>query len=54
MKFQGNIDRDKRTEQLLRKAGWKLITVWECEANDSERLIQRFRREIVLKSANSP
>lgn len=53
-KFQGNIDRDRKTEQLLRNAGWKLITVWECEANDSERLIQRFRREIVLKSANSP
>lgn len=53
-KFQGNVDRDRKTEQLLREAGWKLITVWECEANDTEGLILRFKREIVLKSANSP
>lgn len=53
-KFRGNIDRDKKNEQLLREAGWNLITIWECEANDIERLIQRFKREIMLKSPNSP
>jgi DNA mismatch endonuclease (patch repair protein) len=53
-KFQGNVDRDRKTEQLLREEGWKLIIVWECEANDTEGLTQRFKREIVLESANSP
>lgn len=29
-KFQGNVERDKRNQRELRKAGWKVIVLWEC------------------------
>jgi DNA mismatch endonuclease, patch repair protein len=30
-KFNTNVDRDKRTINLLRKTGWHVATVWECQ-----------------------
>ena len=30
-KFEGNVMRDKNNLSLLRKTGWLLIVVWECE-----------------------
>ena len=30
-KFAENVARDKRTEQELKKLGWNVIVVWECE-----------------------
>lgn len=30
-KIKGNIDRDANTDALLRKAGWRVIRVWEHE-----------------------
>lgn len=29
-KFAENVARDKRNEQALRAAGWRVATVWEC------------------------
>ena len=29
-KIQSNVDRDKRNFELLTKAGWNVITIWEC------------------------
>lgn len=36
-KIQGNIDRDKRTVSELKKAGWKVLTIWDCELKSKER-----------------
>ncbi len=30
-KFNDNVERDKRDLRDLRKAGWKVIVLWECE-----------------------
>ena len=30
-KINGNRERDQRNNALLKKAGWNVITVWECE-----------------------
>jgi DNA mismatch endonuclease (patch repair protein) len=30
-KFQANRKRDRRTAASLRKLGWKVVVVWECE-----------------------
>jgi DNA mismatch endonuclease, patch repair protein len=52
-KISGNKERDDRTQQLLRKDGWKLLTVWECETKDRTRLekrLSRFMRKSVDKS----
>ena len=34
-KLAGNVKRDKRNEKLLEKLGWKVLALWECEANSS-------------------
>lgn len=40
-KFEGNKERDKRTRRKLRRDGWDVLVVWECEAKDAERLGDR-------------
>jgi len=40
-KIAGNRKRDSRSVRRLRKAGWRVLTVWECETKDPDRLIQR-------------
>ncbi len=40
-KFQGNIERDKKHIIALKKSGWNVIVVWECQANKEEYLISK-------------
>lgn len=40
-KFSGNVERDRQVRRLLRKAGWSVIVIWECETYDAERLAAR-------------
>lgn len=44
-KFAENVERDRRKAAALRKAGWKVLTVWECRitARDLDRLVKRIR-----------
>ena len=37
-KFSSNVARDRRVEQELAQLGWKVLTIWECEIADAERL----------------
>lgn len=30
-KFEGNVERDRRKERVLRELGWVVEVVWECE-----------------------
>ena len=30
-KFRRNVERDKKTKAALRKLGWRVIVVWECQ-----------------------
>lgn len=30
-KIEGNIERDQRVSSALRRAGWRVMRVWECE-----------------------
>lgn len=40
-KIDGNIRRDIETRGKLRKAGWKVLTVWQCQIRDNEMLETR-------------
>jgi len=42
-KRHGNVLRDKRNLKKLRLAGWQLLTVWECQIRNSEKLTRRLR-----------
>ena len=33
-KFKANIERDRRVRRELRKLGWKVVVVWECQCKD--------------------
>lgn len=36
-KIQKNIDRDKKVKRELRAAGWKVLTIWDCELINKKR-----------------
>jgi DNA mismatch endonuclease, patch repair protein len=44
-KLTGNTERDARNDRALRRLGWRVLTVWECEVRDRSGL-QRIARAI--------
>lgn len=40
-KLEGNAARDRRNQAALRRAGWRVLTVWECETEKPENLTRR-------------
>ncbi|MEE2691153.1 MAG: very short patch repair endonuclease [Pseudomonadota bacterium] len=45
-KIARNKARDAETARALKKSGWRVITVWECEMKDVERAADRAARAI--------
>jgi DNA mismatch endonuclease (patch repair protein) len=43
-KLAGNLQRDRRHRAALRRAGWRVMVVWECQVRDAERLAERLDR----------
>jgi DNA mismatch endonuclease (patch repair protein) len=43
-KFGKNVERDRRNVLALRKAGWRVLVIWECELADRERLQRKLRK----------
>ena len=43
-KLQSNRDRDRRCKAQLRAMNWRVLTIWECEARDVEKLSQRLKQ----------
>lgn len=39
-KFEKNIARDLKANDNLREMNWKVLTIWECELKDQEKLEQ--------------
>lgn len=54
-KFARNVARDKRTATALRRAGWRVLTVWECalrtKALREQSMAALVRRIIARRSA---
>ena len=44
-KFNRNVDRDQQNTRTLLDQGWKVLTVWECETQNRDRLKERLTRE---------
>lgn len=40
-KLAGNAKRDQRSRCALRRAGWSVLTVWECELRSLDKLERR-------------
>ncbi len=43
-KFERNVARDARNIASLRKLGWKVIVIWECECRSMDKLTRRLAR----------
>lgn len=43
-KLNGNAARDKRSHSALRKLGWRVIVIWECELRKPDHLQRRLKR----------
>lgn len=42
-KLARNVERDMAVQDALRKSGWRVLVIWECETNDVKALQQRIR-----------
>jgi DNA mismatch endonuclease (patch repair protein) len=40
-KISTNMKRDKNQVEELNKAGWSVLTIWECETNDQDSLMHK-------------
>jgi DNA mismatch endonuclease (patch repair protein) len=40
-KFAANVARDRRTRRELKKMGWQVLIVWQCELRNRTRLTER-------------
>jgi DNA mismatch endonuclease (patch repair protein) len=49
-KFRSNVDRDQTHQQALRRQGWRVAVIWECDVTDSRRLQAILQR--IFQSAN--
>ena len=43
-KRQGNVTRDKRNLRKLRREGWKVLVIWECQIRNTEKLINKLEK----------
>lgn len=49
MKLQRNLERDAEHTLALRKLGWKVLIIWDCETRDEGKLVNRLRRFLDTK-----
>lgn len=45
-KFDRNVERDKAVQKELRRLGYKVVVVWECETKHPARLGRRLERRL--------
>jgi DNA mismatch endonuclease (patch repair protein) len=43
-KFERTLKRDKRNQAGLRRLGWKVVVIWECQTRNSEKLTLRLKK----------
>lgn len=51
-KINGNVANDKRKQKALRKTGWRVINIWECQlrANKVDKVLNKLLQNIAIKT----
>lgn len=49
-KIERNVSRDKKHKRALQRLGWKVITIWECELRNMDKLTIRIKKGLEKKS----
>jgi DNA mismatch endonuclease (patch repair protein) len=45
-KLSGNKKRDRLVNRVLRRAGWRVLRIWECELQNAERILKRIEKHL--------
>jgi len=55
-KLTGNAERDRRAVRLLRRAGWKVLVIWECQTapRRRDRLAERLAKFFCDQATKTP
>jgi DNA mismatch endonuclease (patch repair protein) len=48
-KFSKNIKRDRSNERKLKKLGWNVVIIWECEITNTQKLVSRLDAIKIMK-----
>jgi len=53
-KFRSNVKRDRKDVASIRRLGWRVLTVWECQTKDLARVDKRVLRFLGSRKRISP
>jgi DNA mismatch endonuclease, patch repair protein len=53
-KLDGNAARDNRHQAALKKLGWRVVIIWECQTETAADLRSRLKEAIILPDGRSP
>lgn len=48
-KFDRNVSNDRKHTRQLRKQGWYVLTVWECQLKKPEKVLAKLQKELTTK-----
>jgi len=48
-KINRNIERDQKNSAILRRVGWKVMKIWECECKHPEKITKKIKSSASLK-----
>jgi len=48
-KINRNIQRDKEHYKQIKKMGWKVLVIWECECKYHEKITKKIKSSVILK-----
>ncbi len=51
-KLSGNVERDRHNVRDLKRLGWRVLIVWECELDDELALQKRLSRSLLGAATN--
>ena len=52
-KFERNVERDSQAKAALQSAGWRVLTIWECQTNNERTLSELVADAFRLDTANA-
>jgi DNA mismatch endonuclease (patch repair protein) len=52
-KFEKNVANDRKNQHLLKKQGWNVIVIWECQLKTPEKVMQRLEKRLREQSPAS-
>ena len=49
-KFARNVSNDRKHTRELRKLGWQVLTVWECERKKPDKVLSKLRKHLTTEN----